>query len=229
MAEAIKLLEQEQQRLSLEEAEYESRLEQTKQKILSLTTKRLDLENQIPQNWMDARSRFEDLAAREKKARQKYRRNADDSYEVIATLQKMLADRETLISLQDKLPPIEKVILNDTADRAMARIKALGQEFDSVTNANPVTSRLSKARRALRGNNPDQEKALEELRVAIERLEQEISWRSRASRDLMPELQTYEQSIRNTIGMRLQERLTADQAESIATCLAVHKDISLYF
>jgi hypothetical protein len=45
----------------------------------------------------------------------------------------------------------------------------------------------------------------------------------------MPELQAYEQSISHTIGMRLQERLTDDQAESISSCLAVHKDISLYF
>jgi hypothetical protein len=29
--------------------------------------------------------------------------------------------------------------------------------------------------------------------------------------------------------MRMQERLTSDQAESIASCLAVHKDLSLYF
>jgi hypothetical protein len=45
----------------------------------------------------------------------------------------------------------------------------------------------------------------------------------------MPELKSYDAAIQHTIGMRLQERLTSDQAESIATCLAEHKDISLYF
>ena len=32
-----------------------------------------------------------------------------------------------------------------------------------------------------------------------------------------------------TIGMRMQERLSGDQAESIADCLAVHKDLTLHF
>jgi hypothetical protein len=29
--------------------------------------------------------------------------------------------------------------------------------------------------------------------------------------------------------MRMQERLTSDQAESIASCLAIHKDLTLHF
>ncbi|MFV2031792.1 MAG: hypothetical protein ACC663_04795 [Gammaproteobacteria bacterium] len=111
----------------------------------------------------------------------------------------------------------------------MKSIRELTAKFDAFTNTDPVRSKLSRARRALRGNNPDPEKAIGELRVAIERLELEISWRGRAARELMPELQTYEQSISNTIGMRLQQRLTDEQAESVASCLAVHKDISLFF
>ena len=141
----------------------------------------------------------------------------------------MLAEHETLVSLEIKLPPMLEEIMNEPADQAMASLKSLRKEFDAITNANPITSKLSRSRRALRGNKPDQEKSIRELMLAIDNLETEISWRSRAARELMPELLTYEQSISNTIGMRLQEKLTTDQAESVASCLAVHKDISLYF
>lgn len=225
----IELLEQERQGLDLEEGNSESRIRRITQKIQSLESERLNIESQIPQIWKESRSRFENLASTEKKARQKYRRNADESYEMVIIMLKMLAEHEALLSLQDKLPPMQEIILNQPAEQAMASLKALGIEFDAITNAHPITSKLSRARRALRGNNPDPEKAIKELMIAIERLDLEISWRSRAARDLMPELQAYEQSISHTIGMRLQERLTDDQAESISSCLAVHKDISLYF
>jgi len=124
---------------------------------------------------------------------------------------------------------MQEIIENETPKNAMAALKALGAEFDLLTNADPVKSKLSKARRALRGNNPDPEKAVDQLMIAIEKLDSEIAWRSRAALELKPELESYDLTIQQTIGMRLQERLTSDQAENIASCLAVHKDISLYF
>ena len=121
------------------------------------------------------------------------------------------------------------VIQNDTPDEAMATIKTLAEGFDQLTNTSPVKSRLSKARRALRGNSPDRDKSIAQLEIAMQKLDSEIAWRGRAADELMPELQAYNSAIRRTIGMRLQARLTSDQAESIASCLAVHKDLSLYF
>ena len=59
-------------------------------------------------------------------------------------------------------------------------------------------------------------------------LESEIQWRQRAVQ-LANELRAYDQAIASTLGMRMQQRLTTDQAESIASCLAVHKDVSLHF
>ena len=111
----------------------------------------------------------------------------------------------------------------------MATIKALAKEFDELTNTSPVKSRLSKARRALRGNSPDREKAIAQIEIAMQNLDLEIAWRGRAANHLLPELQVYDSAIRHTIGMRLQERLTGEQAENIASCLAVHKNLSLYF
>jgi hypothetical protein len=195
----------------------------------SIEQQRAALEQQIPENWQQARSQFNELASAERKARLNYRRNADESYESIKTVLKMLSEHNALRELQPKLAPLRAVIQNDTPDEAMATIKALAAEFDQLTNASPIKSKLSKARRALRGNNPDREKAIAQLEIAMQKLDSEIDWRSRAANELMPELEAYNSAIRHTIGMRLQERLTGDQAESIASCLAVHKDLSLYF
>ena len=65
--------------------------------------------------------------------------------------------------------------------------------------------------------------------IAIEMLDIEITGRSRAVRELQPELEVCDLVIQQTIGMRLQKRLRLDQAEYIASCLAVHKDLTLFF
>ena len=88
---------------------------------------------------------------------------------------------------------------------------------------------LSKARRILKKNASDTEKSTDKVRLAIKEMTSEIEWRKQAEERLMPELAIYNEAIRMTVGMRLQQRLTPDQASSIASCLAVHRNISLHF
>ena len=225
----IEILDQNRQRLEFSDVESNSEVIEIRAQIELLEVARTELENNIPDSWQIARGKFETLATNEKKSRQKYRRNADESYEPIQSMQKMISEHEVFISLKHRLPPMQEIIENESPITAMAALKALGAEFDTLTNAHPVKSSLSKARRALRGSSPDPVKAVDQLTIAIQRLDTEIEWRSRAAREFKPELEIYDFAIRQTIGMRLQERLTPDQAEVVASCLAVHKDLSLYF
>ena len=57
----------------------------------------------------------------------------------------------------------------------------------------------------------------------------EVAWRQSAKTTLLPGLQAYEAVIRDTIGVRLQSRLTRDQALEMANCTSAHRDISLHF
>jgi hypothetical protein len=60
-------------------------------------------------------------------------------------------------------------------------------------------------------------------------LGEEVAWRQRAKTALLPGLQAYEATIRDTIGVRLQSKLTRDQALDMASCTSAHRDISLHF
>ena len=42
-------------------------------------------------------------------------------------------------------------------------------------------------------------------------------------------LNQYDDAIKDTIGLRLQERLTKKQAKIVSSCKAIHRDISLNF
>ena len=45
----------------------------------------------------------------------------------------------------------------------------------------------------------------------------------------LKELEKYNLVIKDNIGLRLQSRLTKEQAKMVASCNAVHRDISLNF
>jgi len=57
----------------------------------------------------------------------------------------------------------------------------------------------------------------------------ELTWRTAAAEALLPELNRYNDTVKTTIGLRLQPRLTTDQAKAIAACQSAHRDISLSF
>ncbi|NQU58182.1 MAG: C4-dicarboxylate ABC transporter permease, partial [Rhodospirillales bacterium] len=98
-----------------------------------------------------------------------------------------------------------------------------------VKGSNPIKSKISKVRRALKGKKPKPEKAAEEYAKALSAFATEVRWRKRAAVELLSGLNTYDIAIRDTIGLRQQERLNTEQAAEIASCKANHRDISLDF
>ena len=64
---------------------------------------------------------------------------------------------------------------------------------------------------------------------AFNLVDQELEWRKAAAIDLLPKLKKHNQIIQNNIGLRLQSKLTKEQAKFVAACNADHKDISLNF
>ncbi len=221
--------EQERQRASFEQPVDEKRIERLVARIKGLEAESEALLTSIPDNWEQRRSEFKKLTAAEARARRQYRQNVDDSYGMIVTLRKMIAQTEQLKALQDNFEPLLELVRNQSPEDGLEAIKVLEIEVDRLTETHRINAKLSRAKRALRGSTPDKDKALEEIRLGAEIMQNEIEWHQRASDELSEDLEAYDQAIASTIGMRMQERLTADQAESVATCLAIHKDLTLHF
>ncbi len=189
-----------------------------------------ELKKQIPAEWEEKRKVFVVLTKAEKKARRIYRQNVDGAYESLANFQKVLSSTEKLIPMKQQMIDLEPVILSAPPEEAMNTIKIVEQEIAGLAGAHRIKSKISKARRAFRKkDNPQREKALDNLNKALELYEVEIIWRNRAIKELAQGLNEYEKSIQKTIGLRMQERLPTDKAKEVASCLSVHKDISLNF
>jgi len=224
----IEDLEQQRQRIGFSDTVDQQRIDEIQTKTSKLESERKDLLAAIPDVWEAARAEFKTLASALNKARRQYRQNADDSYAIVVTVQEMISQTDALSALQVEVDPLIEHVRQLPAEEGLDVLKAYQIKIDKLTETHSITSKLSRAKRALRGNNPDKEQAIANIMSAAEILRSEIEWRQRASQ-LASELQAYDQAIASTVGMRMQQRLTIDQAESIASCLAVHKDVSLHF
>ncbi len=189
------------------------------------------IEQQIPAQWKEKRAHFEKLSGALKKARSRYRNNVDGAYEPISEIVKVVEATDDLAAMEESILALEAVILavetKAQAKPAMKTIKAVESKLGSIKGTSSVKTKLSKARRALKKVKLD--KSIGEFQKALALFRTEVEWRRKAKADLLPVLASYDQQIKLTIGARMQPKLSLEQAKSIASCLSVHRDISLNF
>ena len=222
-------LERERSRLTRDEAATDAERIEVNRAIEGVEAEMAAIEASIPAVWEDSRARYVELLNAQKKARREYRQTVDEAYQTVADLRALAADADALRAFEPTLASLDAVVANDPPDQAMEVIKAAGRELGKVAGSSRITGRLSKARRALRGNSPDPEKAAGFLTEARERYAEEVAWRTRAAQELLPGLSAYDDAIKHSIGLRVQERLTQEQARVVAECQSVHRDVSLHF
>jgi tripartite ATP-independent transporter DctM subunit len=225
----IEELDQDVIRISRSENPDQDALERVEARIENRKAEIADLQSQVPATWTEANKTFTDLDKAEEKARRSYRSNVDQAYETIAELRTVLEGAEELAALEPQLAALEEEVAHNSPEDATARIKESEQLLGAIGGTSAIKTKLSKARRALRGNNPDPEKALQELQEGLQIYSSEVDWRKQAAGELGPALATYDEAIKDTIGLRLQRRLPPEQIKSVASCESVHRDRSLQF
>ncbi len=225
----IEEAEKERTRRSRSGTATEEELLRIDERIEGLNERKAEFEASVPEEWDVARERYVELAEADKKARRNYRSNVDGAYESVAELLTLIGQTEALANLEEQLMALNTVITDEPPDQAMPIIKAAEDALGELDGTSPIKSRLSKARRALKGDEPKRDKATELLGEALELHAAEIAWRRKAETELAPALAEYDEAIKDSIGLRMQARLTTEQAKEIARCQSVHRDISLNF
>ncbi|MBL94890.1 MAG: C4-dicarboxylate TRAP transporter large permease protein DctM [Alphaproteobacteria bacterium MarineAlpha3_Bin5] len=203
-------------------------LSELDQAIEQLEVEKIAYKDKIPENWQGIRETYTKFRDIERKARKKYRRNVDDSYEPVSKVLSILASTEELARLEPVIKGLEPTISgNDLALDKMNAIKTVESKVGTIAGASPIKSKLSAARRAIKKKKT--EKAVKQFELGMEIFDKEILWRKQAKKQFEKVLIDYEKVIRSSIGVRSQERLTEIEAEEVASCQARHRDISLDF
>lgn len=196
--------------------------------IEKLEAEKEGLQAQIPAEWDSTFKTYNDLVKAEEKALNTYRRNSDSAYGEISEVVATLKGSARFLELEDGLRTQAGRIGNEDAESLAAEIDVLADEFGEVEGASKIRSEVSKARRALEAKTPDPDKAATAMANAIDLYEEQKAWREKAG-SVLPDLETYDATIRNTIGARVQDRMPRDVALFVASCSADHRDISLNF
>lgn len=207
----------------------DNQIEGLKTSIYSLELNKRLLEDKIPKNWHQSHSQYSELANTDKANRVSYRRNVDAAYEPLKTIITLLDQTNQLSSLTDQLESISGILSSgDSIKRVINRIKLIESKISSLEGTTDIKALVAKSRRALKGEIPDFIAAKQFQLESIKLLGKELDWRQNAL-SLLDPLSQYNLSIKDTIGLRLQEQFTQSQAEDLAGCLSVHRDISLHF
>ncbi|MDP6166443.1 MAG: TRAP transporter large permease subunit [Gammaproteobacteria bacterium] len=199
------------------------------ERVVVLEAKTTDLQTSIPDTWQVARAEYVRLSKAETKARREYRRTVDESYQTILDLQLVISEVGALAASVPFVEALYTVIAEQEAKAAMDAIKLQEKALGELAGVSKAKSKLSKARRALKGSKYNPDKAREYLDEAMTMLQEQVIWRQRAATELMPALVTYDQAIAGSIGLRLQERMPISLAKTVSACMSNHKDISLHF
>ncbi len=186
------------------------------------------IKSETPAGWKQTRATYDRLSAAAKKSRREYRRTVDESYEAVSSLRKIIAETPRLAAKAGEIKDLTSALQGDAAT-AMEAIKRSASDIGKIAGASSIRRELSEAARALRGDTPEKSKAGTHLATAGNMLAAELTWRRKAENDLAPGLAAYDQAVRSTVGARMQERLSPEQAEAVASCLSHHRNISLEF
>ena len=200
-----------------------------RKRVAEYSAERDALLAQIPEEWDAAHAAYNAITKADRDARNLYRRTVDQAYEPVTELRSLIASTEALIELKEPLEALAAEYEALPADEAEERFKQTESTVGAVPGAGDIRSALADARRNVRERSRDLDEAAKGMREAMAEYEAAVAWRTRATQDLAPALERYDNAIKDTIGLRNQPRLPYEQALYVAACNATHRDISLSF
>jgi septal ring factor EnvC (AmiA/AmiB activator) len=226
---SIRQMDKEIKHLSDEIKGGESDVAALEHEIAEIEAEKESAVNSIPEDWPEKLAAFRAMQKQEKTAFQKYTRSAQAAYQPVAATNVVLEGNAAFMALEADLMATKADVDANAPENMVDPLSALGKRFGEVSGTDAIKSGISKARRALKSRNPDKDKAHANLDKAIAAFHSQIEWRAQAQASILPELSVYENTMRDTIGIRDQAKLTKTQALFVAKCQSDHRDVSLNF
>jgi len=188
-----------------------------------------EVTKQIPENWLSRNKEFEVILKAKNTQTKRYRKNVDQAYDNLEQIAMFIKDHEKLNELSPEINNIKKNINNENYEKSISIIDNLFDKLGEISGTEEFANRLDDLLSLLDSEEKDINKISEASSEAIILFDKEKKWRKDAEENLMPELEKYNLVIKDNIGLRLQSRLTKDQAKFVARCNSIHRDISLNF
>ena len=188
-----------------------------------------EIHKQIPDNWISQNKEFKVLHKAKNTQTKRYRKNVDQAYDNLDQIAMFIQDHEKLNELSPDINNIRKNINSENYENSISIIDSLFDKLGEISGTEEFTNRLDDLSSLLDSEEIDVNKISNESSEIFMLFDKEVKWRKDAAENLMPKLQEYNLVIKDNIGLRLQSRLTKEQAKFVARCNSIHRDISLNF
>ena len=188
-----------------------------------------EIKKQIPENWLSRNKEFEIIQKAKNTQTKRYRKNVDQAYDNLDQIAIFIKDHEKLNELSSDINNLKKNIVNEDYENSISIIDGLFEKLGEISGTEEFANKLDDLYSLLDSEEKDFNKISDVSSEALILFDNEVKWRKDAEENLMPELEKYNLVIKNNIGLRLQSRLTKDQAKFVAKCNSIHRDISLNF
>ena len=188
-----------------------------------------EVTKQIPENWLSRNKEFKIIQKAKNTQTKRYRKNVDQAYDNLDQIAMFIKDHEKLNELSPEINNIKENINNENYEKSISIIDSLFDRLGEISGTEEFANRLDDLLSLIDSEEIDVNKISEVSSEALILFDKEVKWRKDAAKNLMPELEKYNLVIKDNIGLRLQSRLSKDQAKYVAKCNSIHRDISLNF
>ena len=222
----IEKLKSEIRRLEKDKADEKNKIEL---KIEDYQLEIDEIKKQIPENWTPQNKEFEIIQKAKNTQTKRYKKNVDQAYDNLDQIVMFINDHDKLNDLSSEINNLKRNIDNADYENSISIIDSLFEKLGEISGSEEIANKLDDLYSLVDSEEKDLSKISDASYEVNMLFKKEVSWRKDASKNLMPEIAKYNSIIKNNIGLRLQSKLTKEQAKFVARCNSIHRDISLNF
>ena len=153
----------------------------------------------------------------------------DESYEELNIIKTIIKDGSKLNILLKDINSLNDEIKKENLSEIENKVDDLLEKLNEISGVDEIIFNLDEISSTIQEDEINFEKITNLMKENITIFNKEVDWRKKAFGSLLAKLNQYDDAIKDTIGLRLQERLTKKQAKIVSSCKAIHRDISLNF
>ena len=205
-----------------EKNKIEQRIENTKLEIDEIA-------NSISKDWKSKNDEFNKINKAKNLAVKKYRKTADNAYDDLMLIKLFILDAEKFEELNEDIQILKSKIDNRGYLDAIDHIDNMFDKVGEISGSDEFADKLDYLITIMDEDEKDPEQIQKIASDTYAHFDQEVSWRNEFDKKYMDRINNHLTVLSETIGLRLQQKLTKEQAIYVSKCNSVHRDISLNF
>ena len=199
------------------------------QKIENVKLEIEEIQNSIPQEWKAKNEEFNKINKAKNLAVKKYKKTVDNAYEDLLLIKEFINDGEKLEELGQDMKLLKSKIDNRGYIDAIEFIDNIFEKVGEISGSDEFADKLDYLITLMDEDEVDFEKLQSSANDTYVLFQQEIDWRKNFKKSYIDKINAHDKVISETIGLRLQSKLTKEQAIYVSRCNSIHRDISLNF